>query len=168
MKKPQCHMTIEELEKEFPHLTDWGIKQKMKEEKMKKKCACKNLNPQSLIYLDKEGNCDVCGYPYDILGKHEQKFDLNRKHYPVHTGCFCYFPNALKYISHVSWVGNEQHNPGQPLHWDKNKSTDDADARARHILGEEVDVDGLLEEGKAAWRSLAVLEKKLESLGFKI
>ena len=96
------------------------------------------------------------------------KFDTNRKHYPVHSGCFMYFPDALKYISHVSWVGNEQHNKGEPLHWAREKSTDDADARARHILGEEFDVDGLLEEGKAAWRSLAVLQKKLEELNFKI
>jgi len=102
----------------------------------------------------------------DLAGRGQ--FDTNRKHYPVDSGCFKYFPNALKYVSHVSWVGNEQHNPGTPLHWDRNKSQDDADARARHILGDEYDVDGVLEEGKAAWRSLAVLEKKLEALGFKI
>ena len=105
---------------------------------------------------------------FDNIEHPKETFDTNRKHYPVHSGCFKYFPNALKYISYVSWVGNEQHNPGQELHWDRNKSTDDADARARHILGEEFDVDGVLEEGKAAWRSLAVLEKKLEKMNFKI
>ena len=42
--------------------------------------------------------------------------------------------NALREISRVSRIGNEQHHAGEPLHWDKSKSTDHLDALARHLL----------------------------------
>jgi hypothetical protein len=100
--------------------------------------------------------------------KNNFEFDTNRKHYPVHTGCFRYFSKALMYVSHVSWKGGDKHHPGEPVHWDRDKSKDDADARGRHLLGKEYDEDGLLEEGKVAWRALAVLEKILEDKGFDI
>src|SRR6185312_4208739 len=32
----------------------------------------------------------------------------------------------------VSYLGNQQHNPGQPLHWARGKSMDQLDAAARH------------------------------------
>jgi len=56
-----------------------------------------------------------------------------RKTYPLYTGCLKYFPDALAVVSHVSFIGNEQHHPGEPLHWDKSKSTDELDALLRHI-----------------------------------
>ena len=40
-----------------------------------------------------------------------------RKVYPVASGVLDYFPDALVAIAHVSYKGNEQHNPGQPLNW---------------------------------------------------
>ena len=46
--------------------------------------------------------------------------DVNeRKTYPMATGCLDYFPDALVAVARVSFVGNEQHNPGEPLHWDR-------------------------------------------------
>lgn len=87
-----------------------------------------------------------------------------RKQYPVGTGVLDYFPDALAYISHVSYVGNEQHNPGQPLHWAREKSTDQADTLIRHFLERgELDVDGLRHTAKMAWRALAMLQLEIEA-----
>lgn len=89
-----------------------------------------------------------------------------RKEYPLFRGLFMYFPDALMEVAHVSFVGNEQHNPGEELHWDQNKSTDDADAMLRHVKdrakGELFDTDGLRHSAKAAWRSLATLQRELK------
>jgi hypothetical protein len=88
-----------------------------------------------------------------------------RKEYPMYSGLLKYFPNALKYVSHVSYVANNQHHPDKPLHWDKNKSTDEPDALMRHLADhsvETVDDDGLYHLGKVAWRALAMLERYLE------
>ena len=87
-----------------------------------------------------------------------------RKEYPITTGCFDYFRDALLYISHVSYKGNQKHNPGEPLHWARGKSTDEPDALGRHLVAREiVDDNGLLEAGEMAWRALALLQKLLET-----
>ena len=89
-----------------------------------------------------------------------------RKNTPVYSGVLKYFPDALKEISRVSQVGNDQHNAGQPLHWDRNKSTDELDALTRHLLdhasGNIFDTDGQRHLAKCAWRCLAMLQKELE------
>lgn len=86
-----------------------------------------------------------------------------RKTFPVASGVLDYFPDALVAISHVSWQGNEQHNPGQPLHWARGKSTDEADTMIRHFLQRgTVDTDGIRHTAKMAWRALALLQKELE------
>jgi len=86
-----------------------------------------------------------------------------RKGQPVCTGVLDYFPDALRVIAEVSRIGNEQHNPGQPLHWDKSKSTDEADALVRHLLQRgTVDTDGVRHSAKVAWRALALLQRELE------
>ena len=87
-----------------------------------------------------------------------------RKSRPVASGVLDYFPDALVAIAHVSWVGNEQHNPGQPLHWDRSKSTDEADAMLRHFLQRGMmDTDGVRHSAKMAWRALALLQKEIEN-----
>lgn len=87
-----------------------------------------------------------------------------RKEYPIGTGVMDYFPDALAEIAHVSWVGNQQHNPGQPLHWDRAKSTDEADCLIRHFSQRgTLDSDGLRHSAKMAWRALALLQKELEA-----
>jgi hypothetical protein len=90
----------------------------------------------------------------------------NRKNFPIYTGVVKYFPDALKEVSNISRIGNEQHHPGEPLHWDKSKSTDHLDALMRHLLqADEHDDDGCLHLAKVAWRALAALQHKLESKG---
>lgn len=105
-------------------------------------------------------------YEVEPTSTHDFKEPINpRKEYPLYSGCLSYFPNALKYVSHVSLVANNQHHPDKPLHWDKNKSTDEPDALMRHLADhsiEPVDDDGLLHIGKVAWRALAMLERYLE------
>lgn len=87
-----------------------------------------------------------------------------RKALPIASGCLDYFPDALLAVSEVSRVGNEQHNPGQPLHWDKAKSTDEADALLRHLVDRGTrDVDGLRHSAKVAWRALALLQREIEA-----
>lgn len=88
----------------------------------------------------------------------------NRKQYPIATGVIDYFPDALVEIANVSFIGNEQHNPGQPLHWDRSKSTDEADALMRHFVDRgKRDTDGLRHSAKVAWRALALLQKEIEA-----
>lgn len=87
-----------------------------------------------------------------------------RKAAPVATGVVDYFPDALAEIARVSFVGNEQHNPGTRLHWDRAKSTDESDALMRHFLERgTVDTDGMRHSAKMAWRALALLQKELEN-----
>lgn len=88
---------------------------------------------------------------------------MNRKQYPLYSGLLKYFPDALMEVSHVSFVGNEQHNKGEHMHWDRSKSTDEADALMRHLLqAGTIDEDGLRHTAKVAWRALALLQKELE------
>lgn len=87
-----------------------------------------------------------------------------RKNMPIATGVLDYFPLALAAVAEVSRIGNEQHNPGQPLHWDRSKSTDEADCLIRHFIERGTfDTDGARHSAKTAWRALALLEKEIEN-----
>ena len=87
-----------------------------------------------------------------------------RKHVPIFSGVLRYFPNALAAVAACSRAGNEQHNPGSILHWDRSKSGDELDALTRHLMeAGTVDSDGILHDTKVAWRALANLEKLLEA-----
>jgi hypothetical protein len=87
-----------------------------------------------------------------------------RKALPLASGVLDYFPDALLAVAEVSRVGNEQHHPGEPLHWDKSKSTDEADALLRHLLDRGTrDTDGMRHSAKVAWRALALLQRELDA-----
>jgi hypothetical protein len=89
-----------------------------------------------------------------------------RKAQPLARGVLDYFPDALLAVANLSHVGNEQHNPGQPLHWAKEKSTDEADALMRHLIQRGTyDTDGIRHSAKVAWRALALLQRELDILG---
>lgn len=88
-----------------------------------------------------------------------------RKQRPIARGVLDYFPDALAEIAFVSFKANEQHNPGEPMHWAKGKSTDHADCLLRHLIQRGTrDDDGLLHTAKAAWRALALLQTELDKL----
>jgi hypothetical protein len=87
-----------------------------------------------------------------------------RKTRPIARGVLDYFPLAIAEIAHCSYVGNEQHNPGEPLRWAREKSTDHADCIVRHLIDRgTMDADGLRHSAKAAWRALAMLQEELEA-----
>ena len=86
-----------------------------------------------------------------------------RKQVPLWSGLVQYFPDALAAVAHLSYVGNEQHNPGQPLHWAREKSADQEDTLLRHLWDKgTVDTDGVRHSTKLAWRALAILQLELE------
>ena len=87
-----------------------------------------------------------------------------RKNVPIASGVIDYFPDALCAVAELSRVGNDQHNPGKPLHWDRSKSWDESDALMRHFIERgTVDTDGVRHSTKVAWRALANLQKELEN-----
>ena len=147
-----------------------------------------HLAPNEII---KEGDIAVhCGVPIffmniDIgrtVGLFESLFDRNvyrkipvakqgdsdhaaaRKATPVYSGFMKYFPLAIAEVARVSQAGNDQHNPGKPLHWDRSKSGDELDAASRHLLeAGTFDTDGQRHTAKLAWRAMAALQKELEA-----
>jgi hypothetical protein len=87
-----------------------------------------------------------------------------RKAIPIATGDLDYFPLALAEVAKCSKAGNDQHNPGQPLHWAKEKSTDHADCVVRHLIDRgTIDTDGVRHSAKVAWRALALLQTEMEN-----
>lgn len=86
-----------------------------------------------------------------------------RKNMPIYSGVLKYFPDALAAIAECSKKGNDQHNPGKPLHWDRSKSSDEHEACVRHLMeAGKIDTDGVRHSTKAAWRALAALQKEIE------
>jgi len=86
----------------------------------------------------------------------------------VYSGFIKYFPRAICAVAELSRIGNDQHNPGKPLGWDRSKSGDEKDALMRHLIDQTIDgdqaadTDGVLHATKKAWRAMADLEKILE------
>ena len=81
-------------------------------------------------------------------------------------GLFGYFPDALAAISRHSFRMNEKHNPGEPVHWSRDKSKDHPDCELRHALAIAVNPDatddGQPEMVCKAWRALAELQVWIE------
>lgn len=93
------------------------------------------------------------------------KASTDRKATPLASGCLDYFPDALKEVAKLSKIGNDKHNPGQPLHWSRDKSADHADCLARHLIDRgKIDPDtGLSHTAAVAWRALALLQTEIEA-----
>jgi hypothetical protein len=87
-----------------------------------------------------------------------------RKERPLATGVLDYFPDALLEVAYTSKLGNDQHNPGQPMHWATCKSMDHADALLRHLVDRGTyDTDGARHSAKVAWRALAMLQTEIDN-----
>jgi hypothetical protein len=93
--------------------------------------------------------------------------DKARKALPIFDGVLMYFPDALLAVAAVSKSGNDQHNPGEPLHWSRGKSMDQMNTATRHMMdhgmGATRDTDGCYHLAKAAWRVLAQLQLAIEA-----
>lgn len=97
-------------------------------------------------------------------GLHNEDEATERKQRPVVRGVLDYFPDAIMEVAHCSFICNEQHHKGEPLHWDKSKSTDEADALLRHLMKRgTIDTDGVRHSAKVAWRALALLQRELDN-----
>ncbi len=87
-----------------------------------------------------------------------------RKAAPLGRWMVGYFPLALMELAKLSLAANDQHNPGEPMHWARDKSTDHLDCAARHLLDAgKIDNDGERHTAKMAWRALALLQEELEN-----
>jgi hypothetical protein len=109
--------------------------------------------------------------PWDIRLMGEDS--ANRKRYPITTGFLDYFPDAIQAAAEVSFVGNLKHNPGEPMHHARGKSSDHADCIARHMVERGGFVDEVI-DGKVYrirhsaalfWRAGALLQEELEAEG---
>src|SRR6185503_3638261 len=100
----------------------------------------------------------------DLAAKARLETDSDkRKAIPLYRGLLRYFPDALAEVARLSQAGNDKHNPGEPLHWARAKSTDELDSLMRHLAeAGTLDTDGLYHDVKIAWRALANLQKLLE------
>lgn len=106
--------------------------------------------------IDNRGS-GVWGAPIGLAGD-----AAARKAAPIASGVLFYFPNALAAVANLSKIGNEQHNPGQPMHWAFDKSSDEHDCITRHLAeAGTLDTDGIRHSVKVAWRALAALEREL-------
>lgn len=96
----------------------------------------------------------------EIIPPARPKNSEERKAEPIYSGVLKYFPDALAAVARVSKAGNDKHNPGQPLHWSRGKSTDHMDCVVRHELTpHEPDVDTREPEiNHALWRLLAQVQ----------
>lgn len=96
--------------------------------------------------------------------------DKERKDLPIFDGVVMYFPKAMREIARVSMQGNEQHNPGEPLHWARGKSMDQRNTALRHKMdhasGNRFDGEfrgkPVWHLAKGCWRDLAELELAIE------
>jgi hypothetical protein len=90
-----------------------------------------------------------------------------RKDIPLFDFLTKYFPDAIVELVKVSVAGNKQHNPGEPLHWSRGKSTDQLNTAMRHLFdhgaGNVTDTDGTMHLAKAAWRLLAEIQLLCEA-----
>jgi Domain of unknown function (DUF5664) len=119
-----------------------------------------------LYKLDKRGE-----YVFDSelpIGAQRQSNRLpddsaERKAIPLIGGLLDYFPDALAAVAIVSKHGNDKHNPGEAMHWARDKSNDHAECIARHLVDRGgFDAEGVRHSASLAWRALAHLQVELE------
>lgn len=127
-----------------------------------------SVNDHGVFVENESSALDIVGFA-DAESKPVTKMILTtdsaaRKQIPITTGVLDYFPLAIAEVAKCSKAGNDQHHKGEPLHWDKSKSTDHADCIARHLIDRgSFDTDNQRHSAKLAWRALALLQIELEN-----
>jgi len=90
-----------------------------------------------------------------------------RLEYPLCTGLLEYFPRACAEVARHSKIGNDQHNPGEPMHWAKEKSVGRGDQIVRHLMDGKTAKDreeALHHFAGMCWRSLELFERFLQGI----
>jgi len=88
-----------------------------------------------------------------------------RKETPIFSGFLSYWPDAVEAVASHSFVNNEKHNPGEPLHWSRDKSNDHLDSLTRHLtdIAKGPDIEEKIQLLKAVvWRGMAELQLTIE------
>ena len=85
-----------------------------------------------------------------------------RKRIPIATGVLDPFADALIAVAAVSFDGNAKHNPGESLHWSREKSNDHPDAMIRHFMQRGTFDGKHRHSAMMVWRSLAILQLEIE------
>lgn len=108
---------------------------------------------------DKTG---VSGKPACVIPQE----DAPRKASPMYRGLIGYFPYALYAVAKHSFDNDRKHSGETPdgPRWARGKSTDHLDCILRHVAEVHLDPDYHL--AALAWRALAALQERGESLGF--
>lgn len=75
-----------------------------------------------------------------------------------------YFPDAIAEIGELSVKANEKHNPGEPIHWARDKSKDQWGSWGRHMskLGTIDEDSGMMHDSSWGWRTLAINQLRIE------
>lgn len=145
----------------------WGVKERVGCIEVGAGIVAEAPSPLALCKHDQPLNyyCAACASEgRKVVGTRHLFDHKERKERPLARGVLDYFPDALLEVAHCSYVGNEQHNPGQPVHWAKGKSTDEADALLRHLIDRGTnDSDGVRHSAKVAWRALALLQREIDA-----
>ena len=127
----------------------------------------------SLVWVDVMSDCP---FNFEVAEEDDGIFPEDaqeRKTYPVLTGLLNYFPHACAAVAHHSFVGNEQHNAGEAMHWAKEKSIGDGNQVVRHTMEGTAtnsprntpEWDEEVEALQAMfWRAGELLERKLTGL----
>lgn len=84
---------------------------------------------------------------------------------PIQTVLAEYFPDAFAAVARHSLKANDKHNPGEPMHWARDKSTDHLNCAVRHLATpDSIDADtGEIELVGALWRCAAALQLREEA-----
>lgn len=93
--------------------------------------------------------------------------DARRKGAPMFRGLLGYFPAALFEVAEHSRESNDKHNPGEDVHWAREKSLDHPDCIVRHLIdaGAPGDPNRRYHLRALAWRALALLQEACEAEG---
>lgn len=123
-------------------------------------------NQLTLPYLNTQGESKAAGAttapPLSL-----PEDDALRGEFALADGLFDYFPNALAAVARHSKLAGDKHHPGEPMHWERSKSTDHRNKIARHLIDAgdgRVDKDGNLHSVALAWRALALAQEEQEKL----
>lgn len=130
-------------------------------------CSCHHkwsVEPGRFVSGCPACNSDIWLRPSDLGGLPTDA--KARKKIPLATGCLDYFPDALAAVAELSRIGNDKHNPGEPLNWSRGKSNDHPDCLMRHFVDRgKIDTSGsepVRHSTEVAWRALAILQLEIE------